>query len=84
MEELKILEKMPHYVPVSGMLEWNFEELYETMWDYLDFIRVRIIYQLLTARFIKFISNPKISRYYTVYISRGKITQFLKHKFPIF
>lgn len=42
MEELKIYEKMPHYVPISGMLGWNFEELYETIWDYLDFIRVNI------------------------------------------
>ena len=41
MEDLKILEKFPHYVPISGMEEWNFEELFETIWDYLDFIRVR-------------------------------------------
>lgn len=39
-EELQILEKMPHIVPISGHLEWNFQELYETIWDYLKFIRI--------------------------------------------
>ena len=40
MEELEILEKMPHYVPISAAKEWNFEELFETIWEYLSFIRV--------------------------------------------
>jgi ribosome-interacting GTPase 1 len=52
MEDLKILEKFPHYVPISGINEWNFEELFETIWDYLDFIRVifyiKIIEQVYT------------------------------------
>ena len=47
MEDLKILEKFPHYVPISGMEEWNFEELFETIWDYLDFIRVRKLIYLI-------------------------------------
>ena len=50
MEDLKILEKFPHYVPISGYLEWNFEELFETIWDYCDFIRVIILLNLLTSR----------------------------------
>ena len=40
MEELRILEQMPHFVPVSGLAKWNFEELLDTIWDYLGFIRV--------------------------------------------
>lgn len=40
MEELDILDQIPHFVPISGMSEWNFEELYETIWDYLGFIRI--------------------------------------------
>ena len=40
MEELEILDQIPHFVPISGMQEWNYEELYETIWDYLGFIRI--------------------------------------------
>ena len=40
MEELDILDRMPHYVPVSAHLEWNLDELVEKMWEYLDLIRV--------------------------------------------
>ena len=40
MEELEILDKIPHYVPISGYNGWNFDELLETIWDYLDLIRV--------------------------------------------
>jgi len=38
MEELEILNKIPHFVPISAFLEWNFEELLETIWHYLGFI----------------------------------------------
>jgi ribosome-interacting GTPase 1 len=31
---------MPHFVPMAGNNGWNFEELYETIWDYLNVIRV--------------------------------------------
>lgn len=40
MEELQILDMIPHFVPISAMSEWNYEELYETIWDYLGFIRI--------------------------------------------
>lgn len=40
MEELEILDKVPHYVPISGLKEWGFDDLLETMWDYLDLIRL--------------------------------------------
>ena len=67
MEELEILNKMPHFVPVSGHLEWNFEELYETIWDYLDFIRIYtkpkdvIVYENLLQNL--FVTMRKIDLY---------------------
>ena len=39
-EELDILDKVPHYVPISAKDEWNFDELMEKMWEYLDLIRI--------------------------------------------
>lgn len=40
MEELEIMDKIPHYVPISAHLEWNLDGLLDTAWDYLDLIRV--------------------------------------------
>lgn len=40
LEELNVLDKIPHYVPVSAFLEWNLDELVERVWDYLDLIRI--------------------------------------------
>lgn len=40
LEELKILDKIPHYVPISAHLEWNLDELVERAWEYLDLIRI--------------------------------------------
>jgi len=39
-EELDLLDKFPHYVPVSAKDEWNFDELMEKIWEYLDLIRI--------------------------------------------
>lgn len=39
-EELDILDRVPHYVPVSGSHEWNFDELLDQIWQYMDMIRV--------------------------------------------
>jgi len=39
-EELDIIDKNPHYVPISAKDEWNFDELMEKIWDYLDLIRI--------------------------------------------
>lgn len=39
-EELEILDKVPHYVPISSYNAWNFDELLDTIWSYLDMIRV--------------------------------------------
>lgn len=38
--ELEILDKIPHYVPISAHLEWNLDGLVDEIWEYLDVIRV--------------------------------------------
>lgn len=40
MEELEIINKFPHYVPISGHLEWNLDGYLEKMWEYLDLTRM--------------------------------------------
>ena len=39
-EELDLLDSVPHYVPVSAIDEWNFDELMDKIWEYLDLIRI--------------------------------------------
>ena len=39
-EELDIISKNPHYVPISGHHGWNIDGLVEKMWEYLNLIRV--------------------------------------------
>ena len=39
-EELEILSKIPHYVPISAENNWNLDELIERIWQYLDLIRI--------------------------------------------
>ena len=39
-EELDLLDKIPHYVVISAKDEWNFDELMEKIWAYLDLIRI--------------------------------------------
>lgn len=39
-QELDLLDRVPHYVPISAKDEWNFDELMEKIWDYLDLIRI--------------------------------------------
>eukprot|EP00825_Cyclidium_porcatum_P040317 TRINITY_DN5077_c0_g1_i1.p1 TRINITY_DN5077_c0_g1~~TRINITY_DN5077_c0_g1_i1.p1 ORF type:complete len:385 (+),score=81.16 TRINITY_DN5077_c0_g1_i1:132-1286(+) len=40
LQELEIMDKIPHYVPISADLEWNLDGLIDEIWDYLDVIRV--------------------------------------------
>jgi len=40
LEELEVLDKIPHYVPISAHLEWNLDELLEKVWEYLDLVRI--------------------------------------------
>ena len=39
-QELDILSKMKHYVPISAHKEWNLDGLLETVWEYLDLVRI--------------------------------------------
>ena len=34
------MSKVPHYVPISAKDEWNFDELMDKIWEYLDLIRI--------------------------------------------
>mmetsp|Transcript_30309 Transcript_30309/g.55375 ORF Transcript_30309/g.55375 Transcript_30309/m.55375 type:complete len:368 (-) Transcript_30309:681-1784(-) len=40
LEELNVMDKLPHYCPVCGFLEWNLDGLVEMIWEYLDLVRV--------------------------------------------
>lgn len=39
-EELDIIYKIPHCVPISAHHEWNFDDLLEKMWEYLCLVRL--------------------------------------------
>ncbi|KAK0057245.1 GTP-binding protein 128up [Biomphalaria pfeifferi] len=39
-EELDIIYKIPHTVPISAHHKWNFDDLLEKMWDYLKLVRI--------------------------------------------
>ena len=39
-EELDIIYKVPHCVPISAHHKWNFDDLLEKMWDYLALLRL--------------------------------------------
>ncbi|XP_063930812.1 developmentally-regulated GTP-binding protein 1-like [Zophobas morio] len=39
-EELDIVVKIPHVVPISGHHRWNFDELLEKSWEYMNLVRV--------------------------------------------
>lgn len=40
LEELQLLDKLPHYCPISAHREWNLDGLLEMVWEYLSLIRV--------------------------------------------
>ncbi len=39
-EELDVIYQMPHCVPISAHHKWNFDDLLEMMWGYLDLTRI--------------------------------------------
>uniref|UniRef100_A0A2K6U8B3 Developmentally regulated GTP binding protein 1 n=1 Tax=Saimiri boliviensis boliviensis TaxID=39432 RepID=A0A2K6U8B3_SAIBB len=39
-EELDIIYKVPHCVPISVHHRWNFDDLLEKIWDYLKLVRI--------------------------------------------
>lgn len=42
-EELDVIYKIPHCVPISAHHRWNFDDLLEKMWDYLKLIRMLVV-----------------------------------------
>lgn len=40
MEELDLISRVPHYVPICARKEWNFDELLEKIWTYLNMKRI--------------------------------------------
>jgi ribosome-interacting GTPase 1 len=39
-EELDIIYRIPHSIPISAHHEWNFDDLLEKMWTYLNLARI--------------------------------------------
>ena len=39
-QELDIIYRIPHSVPISSHHEWNFDDLLAMMWKYLDLVRI--------------------------------------------
>lgn len=39
-EELDIIYKIPHCVPISAHHKWNFDDLLEKLWSYLKLVRI--------------------------------------------
>lgn len=39
-EELDIIYRIPHCVPISAHHKWNFDDLLERMWEYLNLCRI--------------------------------------------
>ncbi|EDO39890.1 predicted protein [Nematostella vectensis] len=39
-EELDLIYKVPHAVPISAHHKWNFDDLLEKMWEYLRLVRI--------------------------------------------
>ena len=40
LQELDIVYKVPHAVPISAHHKWNFDDLLETIWEYLKLVRI--------------------------------------------
>lgn len=40
LEELEIIYRIPHCVPISAHHKWNFDDLLEMMWRYLELVRI--------------------------------------------
>lgn len=48
-EELELLDRVPHYIPISAKDEWNFDELLEMIWDYCKIMRMYVHPVAITA-----------------------------------
>ena len=43
LEELNVMERLPHYCPICAFHEWNLDGLVEMVWEYLDLVRVSLL-----------------------------------------
>ena len=39
-EELDIICRIPHTVPISAHHKWNYDDLLDKMWEYLKLVRI--------------------------------------------
>lgn len=49
-EELDIIYKIPHCVPISAHHRWNFDDLLEKMWEYLKLVRMLVLQRFRTSQ----------------------------------
>ena len=42
-QELDIIYRIPHCVPISAHHKWNFDDLLEKMWSYLKLVRMWVV-----------------------------------------
>ena len=48
-EELDLVYKIPHAVPLSAHHKWNFDDLLEKIWEYLSLIRMWVSLMVLQS-----------------------------------
>lgn len=55
-EELEIIYKIPHCVPISAHHKWNFDDLLYKTWEYLNLMRMYFQFYINFSIFFSFIS----------------------------
>ena len=75
-EELDILDRIPHYVMISAHLEWNLDELLAKMWDYLGLIRMYSFPLLAQLRLLATIYNLSVAQQNSYTKPRGQIPNY--------
>lgn len=68
LQELDIIYRIPHAVPISAHHKWNFDDLLEKMWDYLSLTRMystrsllRIWLNFHLLSFVAVTRNPRVN-----------------------
>lgn len=46
-EELDLIYRIPHAVPLSAHHKWNFDDLLEKTWEYLSLLRMWVALELV-------------------------------------
>lgn len=58
-EELDIIYKIPHCVPISAQHKWNFDDLLDKVWQYLNLVRVYALFDFIGLVFFFSYTKPK-------------------------